>query len=187
MSKAKTTAKGPRMSDEAVKAKTGKDWKSWFAILDKAGAKKMTHQEIATYLHNKQGVGPWWTQMVTVTYEQQRGMRELHQKPGGYEISVSRTLNTAIAKVYKAFANEKERASWLGEDGLVVRTSTANKSMRATWSDGKTSLSIRFYPKDANKTQVVVQQSKLADAKAAARMKTYWSKALDRLRESLEG
>ena len=33
--------KGPRMSDEAVKAKTGKSWKEWFALLDKAGAKKM--------------------------------------------------------------------------------------------------------------------------------------------------
>ena len=31
------------MSDEAVKAKTGKTWKQWFAILDKAGAKQMTH------------------------------------------------------------------------------------------------------------------------------------------------
>ena len=42
----KATKKGPRMSDEAVKAKTGKVWKEWFTILDKAGAKKMTHQEI---------------------------------------------------------------------------------------------------------------------------------------------
>lgn len=175
-----------RMSDEAVKAKTGKDWKEWFAILDKAGAKKMTHQEIATYLHNKQGVGPWWTQMVTVTYEQQRGLRELHQKPGGFEISVSRTVNASLSKAYKSFANEKQRNSWLGEDGLVVRTATPNKSMRLTWNDGKTSLSVMFYAKDAGKSQVVVQHSKLADAKAAARMKKYWSNALDRLRESIE-
>ena len=175
------------MSDDAVKTKTGKDWKQWFAILDKAGAKKMSHQEIATYLHNKQGVGPWWTQMVTVTYEQQRGLRELHRKPGGFEIIVSRTLNAPVSKVYKSFANEKERSAWLGEQGLVIRTATPNKSMRVTWNDGKTSLSVMFYPKDAQKSQVVVQHSKLADAKAAARMKTYWSTALDRLRESIEG
>src|SRR5687768_242594 len=40
----------PKMSDDAVKAKTGKVWKEWFAILDKAGAKNMTHQEIVRYL-----------------------------------------------------------------------------------------------------------------------------------------
>ncbi len=40
----------PRMSDEAVKAKTGKTWKEWFAILDKAGARKLSHQDIVKYL-----------------------------------------------------------------------------------------------------------------------------------------
>jgi hypothetical protein len=69
-------AKAPRMSDEAVKAKTGKNWKEWFAILDKAGADKMNHQEIVKYLKTKQGVGPWWQQMVTVTYEVRTGHRD---------------------------------------------------------------------------------------------------------------
>jgi len=36
----------PRMSDEAVAAKTGKNWSRWFKHLDAAGAKQMTHQEI---------------------------------------------------------------------------------------------------------------------------------------------
>jgi hypothetical protein len=56
--------KAPRMSDEAVKAKTGKAWKEWFAILDKAGANKMNHQEIVKYLNAKRGVGPCRQQMV---------------------------------------------------------------------------------------------------------------------------
>jgi len=34
----KQQAYTPKMSDVAVTANTGKDWKSWFAILDKAGA-----------------------------------------------------------------------------------------------------------------------------------------------------
>jgi uncharacterized protein YndB with AHSA1/START domain len=182
----KATSAGPRMSDEAVKAKTGKNWKEWFTILDKAGARKMSHQEIVKYLHEKQAVGPWWQQMVTVTYEQARGLRELHEKPAGYEISVSRTVNVPLAKLYKAFANEKARKAWLAEDGLIVRTATPNKSMRVTWNDGKTSLAIGFYSKGDNKSQVAAQHSKLADAKAAARMKKYWAEALDRLRASLE-
>jgi hypothetical protein len=110
---------GPRMSDEAVKAKTGKVWKEWFSILDRAGAKKMAHQEIAMYLHTDYEVGPWWTQMVTVTYEQERGLRDKHQKPDGYQISVSRTIDAPLARIFKSFANEKERTAWLGEEGLV--------------------------------------------------------------------
>ena len=181
-----TYAKTPRMSDEAVKAKTGKTWKQWFAILDKAGAKKMNHQEIARYLNTEQGVGPWWQQMVTVTYEQARGLRKPHERPDGYHISVSRTVNVPIAKLYNAFANDKARKAWLAEDGLAVRKATANKSMRVTWNDVKTSLEINFYPKGEDKSQVVVQHSKLPNAKASATMKTYWTRALDRLRASLE-
>ena len=138
-------------------------------------------------LNSKHGVGPWWGQMVTATYEQARGLRAKHEKPAGFEISVSRTLNLPVAAVYKAFATEKARARWLKEDGWTVRKSTANKSMRATWKDGKSYLDIAFYSKDPNKSQVVVQHGKLPDAKSATRMKTYWAGALDRLRETLEG
>lgn len=175
------------MSDEAVLAKTGKTWKQWFSLLDKAGARKMSHQDIVKYLHTNEGVGPWWQQMVTVTYEQARGLREVHQKPGGFEISVSRTVSASLAKLYKAFANEKERSSWLGESGVEIRKATPNKTMRVSWNDGKTSLSVYFAAKGDRKSQVVVQHSKLKDAKAAAKMKTYWSRAFDRLTEHLIG
>jgi hypothetical protein len=181
-----TKGTAPRMSDEAVKAKTGKTWKEWFTILDKAGGKKMNHQEIVQYLNSEHGVGPWWRQMVTASYEQARGMRDVHQKPAGYEISVSRTVNVPISMLYHAFANDKARKAWLAEDGFAVRKATANKLMRATWNDVKTSLEISFLSKGEDKSQVVVQHSKLPNAKAASTMKTYWSKALDRLRDSLQ-
>ena len=174
------------MSDAAVQAKTGKTWPEWFAILDQAGAKQLTHQEIVKYLNTKHGVGPWWQQMVTVSYERARGLRDLHQKPGGYEISVSRTINVPISMLYHAFANDKARNAWLPEQGLAVRKAAANKSLRVTWNDVKTSLEISFLPKGDNKSQVVVQHSKLPNARASTTMKTYWRKALDRLRASLE-
>lgn len=180
------TKSAPRMSDEAVAAKTGKNWKQWFAIIDKAGGKKMTHQEIVKLLNSKHNVGPWWCQMVTVSYEQQMGKREVHQKTDGYQISVSRTVQSPLPFLYSSFANESSRNEWLGEEGLAVRKVTKNKSMRVTWKDGKSSLEINFYPKDKNKTQVVVQHSKLGNATTAARMKIYWAKALDRLRQQLE-
>jgi uncharacterized protein YndB with AHSA1/START domain len=124
--------------------------------------------------------------MMTATYEQERGLRDRHQKPEGYQISVSRTVGVPLGTLFKAFANANSRGRWLDEEGLNVRKSTANKSMRVTWKDGKTSVEINFYSKSVSASQVVVQHSKLPDAKAAAKMKTYWSKALDRLRDTLE-
>jgi len=175
-----------KIYSEAVKARTGKSWTQWFALLDKAKARTMTHKEIVAVLTKKHGLGPWWQQMVTVTYEQGRGLRKQHERPDGYQISVSRTINVPVSMLYNAFANDKARHAWLAEDGVTVRKATANKSMRVTWNDVKTSLEINFYPKGEGKGQVVVQHSKLPNAKASATMKTYWGKALDRLRASLE-
>jgi len=186
-SSAAKKAKGPRMSDDAVKAKTGKVWNEWFSILDKAGAKKMSHQEIVEVLNSKYNVGPWWGQMVTVSYEQARGLRDKHEKPSGYEISVSRTVDVPLTTLYRSFANEKVRQAWLDEEGLEVRKKTPNKNMRVTWKDGKTSLDIAFAAKSGNKSQVVVQHSKLPDAKTAEKMKGYWAHALTRLKDSLVG
>ena len=176
----------PRMSDDAVKAKTGKTWKQWFAILDKAGAKKLSHQEIVKHLQTEHGVSPWWQQMVTVTYEQARGLRKPNERPDGYQISVSRTINVPVTDLYKSFATEKARLRWLADDGLAVSTASANKTIRGAWNEVKTSLEISFLPKGNDKSQVVVTHSKLPNAKAAATMKAFWGKALDRLRETLE-
>lgn len=174
----------PRMSDEAVESKTGKNWNRWFKHLDAAGAKKMSHQQIVAHLSEKHGVRPWWTQMVAVTYEQARGLRDKHEKPQGYEISVSRTINAPVGNVFKAWTEEKTRKKWLPAK-LTIRKSTANKSLRINWEDSKTSLAIAFLPKSKDKSQVVAQHGKLPDAKAAAKMKKFWADALDRLKALL--
>ena len=179
------TAARPRMSDAAVKAKTGKTWSEWCKLLDAAGAKKMSHQEIVALLNKKHDVGPWWQQMVAVTYEQARGLRAKHEKPAGFEISVSRTIEAPLGKAFKAWTDERTRKQWLPAN-LTIRKATPNKSLRITWEDGKTSLSVSFLPKGAGKSQVVAQHAKIPDAKAAAKMKKFWSQALDRLQEVLE-
>src|SRR2546423_1815179 len=178
-----TTTK-PRMSDEAVEAKTGKTWSRWFKHLDAAGGKKMTHQQIVAHLRDKHDVRPWWQQMVAVTYEQARGLREKHEKPGGYEISVSRTIEAPVTRAFKAWADEKTRQRWLVEK-FSVRKSTANKTLRITWNDD-TDVAVAFYPKGEGKCQVVAQHAKLKDAKAGEKMKKFWADALGRLKELLE-
>lgn len=176
----------PRMSDEAVESKTGKTWARWFKQLDAAGAKKMTHQEIVALLHDKHAVPPWWTQMIAVTYEQARGLREKHEKPDGYEISVSRTIKAPVTKAFKAWIDENTRKKWLPAN-LTIRKATTNKTLRISWEDGKTSVSASFLPGSSDRCQVVTQHMKLPDAKAAARMKGFWSDKLDGLKEMLEG
>jgi hypothetical protein len=63
------------VSDAAIKKSTGKTWDEWFPILDAWGAREKTHTEIARYVSQEHGVPGWWSQSVTVAYEQERGMR----------------------------------------------------------------------------------------------------------------
>ena len=175
----------PRMSAEAVESKTGKTWSRWFKHLDAAGGKKMTHQQIAAHLSEKHDVRPWWTQMIAVTYEQARGLREKHEKPDGYEISVSRTIAAPIGKAFKAWTDEKARKKWLPAH-LTIRKATTNKYLRITWEDDQTNVSVGFISKGADKSQVAAQHSKLPNAKAAAKMKKFWGEALDKLKGSIE-
>jgi len=174
-------AGNPKISDEAVKAKTGKNWQGWFAILDKAKAQKMSHTEIATYLYDKQKQDGWWAQMVAVTYEQVRGLRQKYEKPGGYEVSVSKVIPVPLSSLYKSWMDEKVRNQWLKEKGMVVSKATPHKSIRAAWNDNKTRLDINFYDKGSSKSQVVVQHARLANITEAEKMKKYWKEKLEKL------
>jgi len=176
--------KPTRMSNDAVRSKTGKTWVQWFKILDAAGAKKLTHKEIVA-VAKKYDVGPWWQQMVTVTYEQARGMREKHEKPSGYEISASKTIGASAIAIYEAWNNARLRAKWLPENPITIRTATPGKSIRITWVDGKSSLDVNFYEKGKSKCQITVQHGKLSNATEANRMKAYWKEKLEKLDEMI--
>lgn len=169
-----------KVGDDAIKKATGKTWPQWYAALDKAGCRKMTHKEIVAVVHKKFGVGPWWQQMVTVGYEQARGLRVKHQTATGYSISRSKTLPLPIAPIFRAWNDSKIRARWM-KDELVIRKATVNRSIRITWPDGRTSVEVMFYPKGASRSQVTVQHSKLPDAKAGEKMKAFWGKSLERM------
>ncbi len=184
---ATTTKKANRLSSEAVRAKTGKGWDEWFAVLDEAGANQWNHTAIATHLYDKLGCPGWWSQMVAVGYEQERGLRVQNQGcDGDFRVSRSKTLAVPLSRLFKAWSDAKQRARWLGGVKLTVRKATKDKSMRITWEDGKQSVEVNFYAKGDEKSQVSLQHNKLAGAKGVEKMKVFWGEALDRLQAALK-
>jgi hypothetical protein len=175
------------ISSDAVKAKTGRGWNEWIAALDRAGANKWPHKQIAEFVHTEFGIPGWWSQMVTVGYEQAKGLREKHQTSRGYQASASKTIAVPIAKLYKAWSDPRLRGKWLiGAKSMAIRKATPNKAMRITWTDGKTSVEVGFYAKGAAKSQVAVQHSKLASAKDVEFFKKCWKAALEKLEAMLD-
>jgi hypothetical protein len=176
------------ITDKLVVEKTGKTMEAWFKILDRKAAKQMKHAEIFDLVSNIEALktlGQWNQNLLTTTYEWSRNLKERGQKEDGFEISVSKTISVMINILYNSWIDDKQRNKWLKEK-ITIRKATANKSARITWSDNETSLSIDFYPKGENKSQVVVQHLKIPDAKTAAILKIFWGTKLDALKTFLE-
>jgi uncharacterized protein YndB with AHSA1/START domain len=175
------------IGSEAVKKATGCDWDTWFKALDYSGCRDMSHKEIAAFIHKRwPKVGGWWSQMVTVGYEQARGLRQKNQSMGSWRVSSSKTVAVPVKSLFQAWLDPKTRRGWLKDHGITIRKSTAPKSMRITWVDGKTTLEANFTPKGARKSAVALEHGKLAGKKQVEKMRSYWTKALDKLKAELE-
>ena len=174
-----------RIDDETVRAKTGRSWHEWFDILEKASADRLNHQEIVNLLSRRHDLNDWWSQMIANVYEQYTRTHEQHERAEGHEISVSKTFQVDVKTIYDAWSTDEKRRSWLQESPLKITASTRNKSIRAQWANGQSRLSIDFYSKGENRSQVVIQHMRLPSLKAAEDMQTFWKDKLSTLEETV--
>ena len=176
---------GPR--DEVIKEKTGCTWERWVYALDRHGAGKMSHGEIAELVRTKYKVDGWWAQSVTVGYERIKGRRARGQRlDGSYEASKSRTYDVPVTKLFNAWADAGTRRRWLGGENVKVRTATPPRTMRLGWDDG-TIVAVGFIAKGKSKSSVALAHTKLPDREASDRLKKFWAERLDALGEVLAG
>jgi hypothetical protein len=166
------------MRDDAVAAKTGRNWQAWTRALDADGAAAMSHRDIAALVHAKYGVGDWWAQSVTVGYERIKGLRERGQRrSGAYEATKSKTFNVPVKVLFQAWADKATRREWLDGLEVAVRTATAPKSLRLQWPDG-TIVAVGFTAKGPAKSSVALAHMKLASSAASEKAKQYWTDRL---------
>ncbi|MDQ4025861.1 MAG: DUF4287 domain-containing protein [Actinomycetota bacterium] len=176
-----------RPAEEAVVSATGRPTEEWFGLLDAWGATGRTHTEIARWLVDEQGVDGWWAQSLTVSYEQERGMRAPGQRADGtYGVSASKTVAVPVDVLFEAFLDERERAKWLGNHTFDVRTARPGVSITGAWEDGTSRLTIAFVPKGETKSQVALEHGRLPDARGADEMKAFWRERLGGLKKLLE-
>ena len=169
----------PGMNDASLTKGTGHGWDHWLRLLDEWGGTDHTHTEIARHVHDELGVGDWWSQTVTVGYERARGMRALHQRPEGFEVSISKTVAMPALEAWRAFAEPSRRARWL-DTALRMRTGTRTMGRSARFdvpADG-TRINVTFTEKDGGRSVVTITNVQLADAGAVDRQRAGWRRRL---------
>ena len=170
------------LTDDAVRSKTGKAWDEWCKILDKAGARMMDHAEIALLLQKQIGLSHWWSQMVAVGYENERGIRQdARGAPPGQrcEVTLSKIVASPRAAVWAAWQDPATLARWLPDAKFEISKTVPYKILHLDWP-GETRVAVRLYER-RGKTRVVVSHGKLAESDAG-RLQKYWCEALDRLK-----
>jgi len=181
----------PKTSDEAVKKATGKAWTEWFSILDKAGAKKMPHIEIAQYVYDnylgekKTKLAPdvakkggWWSQMVTVEYERSRGLRKVGETATGFNVSVHRTVGVPISRLFG------EWRKIAAKNKLVESTVRPNKTIRYKRDSEGVLYVVMFAAKESG-SRVGFEVIGLKRQSDIEKMRVYWKKQMEKLEQQL--
>lgn len=193
------TAKAGGVSDAAVTRATGKGWDHWLAVLDAFDVKSRGHAAAAAHLHTAHNLDGWWAQMVTVGYEQKRGLRAPRQKIDGFSASASRTIAAPMTTVLDAFENRVVAERWLPAGVVAHKVArppfnngapTKAGSARMTWTDGSKVLSVWIADKTGKdgspKTAVQIQHDRLPGEASCESARAMWAERLDALRAMLE-
>ncbi len=184
------------LSDRTARKSTGHGLEHWFAVLDEFG-KTHGHTKAAEYLYSEHKIQGWHAQMITVTWERRRGLRQENQScTGTFQVSVSRSVAAPVEWIVDFVNDPKSRKAWLKaappalrkalEDAFANGRSMELKKpdyarMRYKWLSSVVEL--RVYGKPGDKSSLVADSSDLPDADAVNVRREAFSHALDRLRD----
>ena len=191
--------RGELSNKTAIKS-TGHDLEYWFKVLDKFG-KANGHTKAAEFLYAEHKVQAWHAQMITVTWERSRGLRQENQScTGAFQVSVSRRIAASTDWIVDFINNPKARKDWLKASSPALR-----KAIEDAFADGKTLetkkagyarmrykwlssvVELRVYGKPSEKSSIVADSSDLPDADAVTVRREAFAQALDRLRNIAAG
>jgi len=175
----------PSISEEKVKAATGRGWMGWFIILNRASAEAMPHKEIAKLLHAR-GCPGWWSQMIAVEYERARGGRKKNERAGGtYAVNVTKVMPASLAKLFATATAEKTRKDWFPPGAFAETSKTKDKYWRGKFKTDR-KLEFGFYAKGEGKAQIALEINGMPSAEDVEKERAAWKKAMTRL-EALLG
>lgn len=170
----------PESSDEVIKAKTGRGWDEWVALIDAGPGRDAGHTAIATWLREAHDVHPWWAQGVTVGYERITGIRLPGQMPDGtFTVSRSRTLPGSVAAMRALLLDDGARAGLLPRLRSRLRSSPTAKQLRFDLvddasGDGAGVLAVSVDEAKSG-VKLVITHEKLPSMPAADEWKALWS------------
>ncbi len=195
------------MTEEAIRAATGKTWEEWFAVLDARGGPAQGRREINNYLYADCKIDIWWCSTLNIAYEAARGVVEKDGRPKGYTICATKTIAAPLEQVYDAWTTSQNLDRWFGAgnradvadggrfqnadgDAGTFKRVRANKDLRFTWEHPEHTpggiVDVAFQDKGKGKTGIIATHDRIQTRAEADGLRAGWLGALDRLKGWLE-
>ena len=177
-----------------VERATNRTWDQWLQFMAAIGAEELDHRQIALRVYELldctvEQLG-WWTQAVTVAYEQYIGRRLPGQRPDGtFQTSVSRSTTLGMAELMEAwegFAARDETVRGIVVGDLRVSGTERRITWRTKAVDGS-SVVVTSEPKRNGTASIVATQIGLPTLEANDDARERWSAVVGRFLERVQG
>lgn len=172
----------PEMSDESVRAATGRGWDEWCDVIDAWSGHTDGHAAVAAHVHAEYEVTHWWAQAVTGGWERITGRRLPNQMSDGtFTASRSRTLRIDGARLRAELLDADGRSDLFGGVDGTLRSKPTSKAVRVALGPGTALFAIE--PLADGRTKVTVSHERLPTLDALDEWKFFWQEWLDALDE----
>jgi len=180
---ARTWVAAPELSDEAIRAGTGKGWEDWCVLIDQFPGRTDSHTAIAKHVRDDLGAGDWWAQAVTVGYERITGLRLPHQMPDGtFTANKSGTVTIESDMLRRLLLDDDDRAQLFPNVPAELKSKPTAKAIRVAIGPG--SAIIRLEERNGGRTQIAIQHSQLPTFDDVEEWKFYWGEWLEAIDEA---
>lgn len=176
----------PEMSDDAIRARTGRGWDEWCNTIEAWPGHTDGHAAIAAHVAAEHGLDGWWSQAVTVGYERIVGARVPGQlSDGTFAANKSKTVHVDAALLGALLRSPDDLGDLFPGCDVTLRSKPASKSVRLGVGGGVALIDVVDAGPDRSK--VAVQHTKLASVDDIERWKHFWSEWLDALDGAIDG
>jgi hypothetical protein len=176
-----------------VERATNRTWDQWLQFMAAIGAEDLDHRQIALRVYEEldgtvQQLG-WWTQAVTVAYEQYIGRRIPGQRSDGtLQMSVSRSTALGMHELmesWAAFAVQDETVQAVVAGDVRISGTDRRTTWRTKAGDGS-SVVVTSEPKRNGTASIVATQIGLPTPEAYDEARQRWSAVVERFLDSLQ-
>ena len=170
------------ISTKNFEGATGRAWEGWVAFLDGIDARKLSHTEIARRILDTGLASGWWSQSITVAYEQQIGRRVPGQDcDGAFAVSATKTcagtLDDVLARWVDFLKDREELGGIAISRGPDTSASEKWRYWRCGLEDGSR-VNVTIGAKAPGKVLLAVQHERLETADHVEHWRDFWKPLL---------